>query len=101
MRTKCYRNPAFIMRTIDRSPDSMFHKARALAALQGSSMKDPIVRAVEREAESVSTRQTKVKKSQDEPLGVGEVAGLKLAHIRLKDGQKLDLTGFDFDDFLG
>lgn len=89
------------MRTTIDLPDPLFRKAKALAALQGSSMKDLIVRAVERETESISTRKTKAKESKNEPFEVHEVAGLKLPRIRLKDGRKLDLTGFDFDDLLG
>ena len=75
--------------TID-LPDVLFRKIKALAALEGSSLKDVIIRAVERETESVAPRQRKAKKTP-----------FKTSHIRLKDGRKLDLTGFDFDDLLG
>ena len=77
------------MRTTIDLPDALFRKAKALAALQGSSMKDFIVRAVEREMETATAKP----KRKDEPL--------KLPHLRMKSGRKLDLTGFDFDDLLG
>ena len=75
--------------TID-LPDALFRKTKALAALEGSSLKDVIVRAVQRETENVAARKQKAKKTP-----------FKTSHIRLKDGRKLDLTGFDFDDLLG
>lgn len=78
------------MRTTIDLPDPLFRKAKALAALQGSSMKDLIVRALERETEAVAIVKPKRK---DEPL--------KLPHLRMKSGRKLDLTGFNFDDLLG
>ncbi|HYK59685.1 MAG TPA: hypothetical protein VEV85_09655 [Bryobacteraceae bacterium] len=78
------------MRTTVEIPDALFRKAKALAALQGSSMKDLIVRAVERETEAITAAKPKRK---SEPF--------KTSHLRLKSGGKLDLTGFDFDDLLG
>jgi len=83
----CYY--AFLRTTID-LPDALFRKTKALAALEGSSLKDVIVRAVQRETESVAARKRNAKKTP-----------FKTSHIRLKDGRKLDLTGFDFDDLLG
>lgn len=83
----CYY--VFMRTTID-LPDVLFRKTKALAALEGSSLKDVIVRAVQRETESVAARKRKAKKTP-----------FKTSHIRLKDGKKLDLTGFDFDDLLG
>jgi hypothetical protein len=76
------------MRTTIDMPDGLFRKTKALAALQGSSMKDLIIRAVERETSSASAA-----KQKSGPL--------KLPLIRLKKGRKLDLTNFDFDDLLG
>ncbi|HEY7336167.1 MAG TPA: hypothetical protein VH639_14855 [Bryobacteraceae bacterium] len=65
------------MRTTVDIPDALFRRAKALAAMEGSSLKDLIVRALERETNP------------------------ELPHIRLKNGRKLDLTGFDFDGLLG
>ena len=76
------------MRTTIDIPDALFRKTKALAALQGSRMKDFIIRAVEHETEAAAKP-----KRRDEPL--------KLPHLRMKSGRKLDLTGFDFDDLLG
>ena len=73
------------MRTTIDMPDALFRKTKALAALQGSSMKDLIIRAVERETSAAKPKSGRV----------------KLPLIRLKHGRKLDLTDFDFDDLLG
>lgn len=78
------------MRTTIDMPDALFRKTKAIAALRGSTMKDLIIRAVERETASVPAAKRRRKS-----------AGLKLPLIRLKHGRKLDLTGFDFDDLLG
>ena len=78
------------MRTTIDLPDALFRKTKALAALEGSSLKDVILRAVQRETETVAARK---QKANNTPF--------KTSHIRLKDGRKLDLTGFDFDDLLG
>jgi hypothetical protein len=67
-------------------PDALFRKTKAVAALRGSSMKDLIVRAVEREV----TQPMPVKRKR-----------VKLPLIHLSPGKKLDLTGFDFDELLG
>jgi hypothetical protein len=42
------------MRTTIDIPDALFRKTKALAALQGSSMKDFIIRAVEHETEAAA-----------------------------------------------
>jgi hypothetical protein len=68
-------------------PDALFRKTKALAALRGSSMKDLIVRAVEREVNSPSPTESSPRR-------------LKLPVVHLRSGRKLDLTGFDFDDLL-
>ena len=74
--------------TID-LPDALFRRTKAVAALSGSSMKDLIVRAVEREVTKDSgVLERHVAKSVKVPL------------IHLGRGRKLDLTGFDFDDLL-
>jgi hypothetical protein len=78
------------MRTTIDLPDALFRRTKALAALQGSSMKDFIVRAVQHETEAAAAAKPKRK---GEPF--------KTSHLRLKSGGKLDLTGFDFDDLLG
>jgi hypothetical protein len=75
------------MRTTIDMPDALYRRTKAVAALRGSSLKDLIIRAIEKEVlgpSRVSERKTR----------------LKLPHIRLSEGRKLDLTGFDFDDLL-
>lgn len=72
------------MRTTIDMPDALYRKT----ALRGSSVKDLIVRAVEREVSEVAAP-----KSKRTPL--------KLPLIRSWKGPKLDLTGFDFDELLG
>jgi hypothetical protein len=74
------------MRTTIDLPDPLFRKTKAVAALRGSSMKDLIIHAVEREV------------SQPSPVKPKRV---KLPLIHLSPGKKLDLTGFDFDELLG
>ena len=76
------------MRTTIELPNALFRRTKATAALRGSSMKDLIVRAIERE---VGPRPSKPAKSQSSKLPV----------LHLKPGAKLDLTNFDFDDLLG
>jgi hypothetical protein len=76
------------MRTTIDMPDTLYRRTKAVAALRGSSMKELIVHAVERE---VSTPKVPTK--------------LKAKHVRLPlmktwKGPKLDLTGFDFDELL-
>ncbi len=75
------------MRTTIDLPDSLFRKTKAVAALRGSSMKDLIVQALERE---VTTAVTPSKRKR-----------IKLPLIRSWKGRKLDMTGFDFDELLG
>lgn len=75
------------MRTTVDLPDALFRKTKATAALRGSSMKELIVRAVERE---ISQAPARAKKKQ-----------ATLPVIRRWKGRKLDLTNFDFDDLLG
>ena len=78
------------MRTTIDLPDDLFRKTKAVAALRGSTMKELIIHAVERETAGVHGGKTKRR------------AGIfKLPAIRLKHGKKLDLTNFDFDDLLG
>lgn len=74
------------MRTTIDMPDTLFRKTKAVAALRGSSMKELIIHAVEREV----TNPTPAKRGR-----------IKLPLIQSPSGRKLDLTGFDFDDLLG
>ena len=76
------------MRTTIDLPDTLFRKTKATAALQGSSLKELIVRAIEREVGS---------RGEDDH---GRHHRVKLPLIRLGKGRKLDLRTFDFDDLL-
>ena len=76
------------MRTTIDLPDQLYRRTKSVAALRGSSLKDLIVRAVEREVQDAAPRKKKR-------------AAAKLPQIRLTGGRKLDLSGFDFDDLLG
>lgn len=75
------------MRTMIDMPDALFRKTKALAALRGSSMKDLIVRAVEREVNGPNPAESAPRRR-------------KLPVVHLRNGQKLDLSNFDFDDLL-
>ena len=76
------------MRTTIEIPDALFRKTKAVAALRGSSMKDLIIHAVEREVTGGG--------------GGGPKRGrVKLPLISSWTGRKLDLTNFDFDELLG
>lgn len=77
------------MRTTIDLPDDLFRKAKALAALQGTSLKKFMVRALERETEIAPTETTPKKRDLELPI------------IKSWRGKKLDLTNFDFDDLLG
>ena len=76
------------MRTTVDLPDPLFRRTKAVAALRGSSMKDLIVRAIEREVAGAAAAPPKRKR-------------VKLPIISSWKGRKLDLTGFDFDELLG
>jgi len=76
------------MRTTIEIPDELFRRAKATAALRGSTMKDLVVRAVEREVESKAIDRKKADRR------------VKLPILHLKSGRKLDLSNFDFDDLL-
>jgi len=82
----CFYANIKIMRTTIDLPDALFRKTKATAAMRGSSMKDLIVRAVEREVSQAPAR-AKTKRA-------------KLPVVRSWKGPKLDLTHFDFDDLL-
>ena len=76
------------MRTTIDMPDALYRKTKAIAALRGASMKDVIIRAVERE---VTMR----------PAARAGKRRLQLPLIKATSGRKIDLTNFDFDDLLG
>lgn len=75
------------MRTTIDMPDALFRKTKAVAALRGSSMKELIVRAVEREVTAA--------------VAPAKRRRIKLPIIQSPSGRKVDLTNFDFDDLLG
>ena len=76
------------MRTTIDLPDPLLRRAKAVAAIRGSSLKELVVKAVEREvsrpADSKDSRPRRV----------------KLPLIHLKSKRTLDLSNFDFDDLL-
>ena len=74
------------MRTTIDMPDALFRKTKAAAALRGSSMKDLIINAVEREVSRPAPAKAK---------------RIQLPIIKSWKGPKLDLTDFDFDELLG
>jgi hypothetical protein len=76
------------MRTTVDLPDSLFRKTKAVAALRGSSMKDLIVQALDREVTGRAATEPKRRR-------------VKLPLIQSPGGRKVDLTNFDFDDLLG
>jgi len=75
------------MRTTIEIPDALYRKMKTVAAERGSSMKDFIVRAVEREV--AGTEPTKPERPT-----------LKLPLMKSWKGPELDLTNFDFDELL-
>jgi len=75
------------MRTTIDLPDDLFRKTKATAALRGSTMKDLVVRAIEREVQQI------------QPKGKRRSQRFKLP-LHLKSGKKLDLSNFNFDDLL-
>jgi hypothetical protein len=74
------------MRTTIDIPDQLFRRTKAVAALRGSTMKDLIVKALEREVLA------------GKKPGTGK--RVKLPSIHLSGGRKLDLSRFDLDDLL-
>jgi len=77
------------MRTTIDLPDNLFRRTKALAAVRGSSLKELVVRAVEREVEvGFSPEAAPVPRSPKFPL------------VHLRSRRKLDLSKFDFDDLL-
>lgn len=77
------------MRTTIDLPDHLLRRTKALAAVRGSSMKELIVRAVERELNTEGS------------VAAGPPPGrVKLPLVHLRTKRKLDLGKFDFDDLL-
>jgi len=74
------------MRTTIDLPDALFRRTKAVAALRGSSMKELIAQALEREVSP-----------KPGPKGRGGHR-VKVPLIRLK--RPLDLRNFDFDELL-
>jgi hypothetical protein len=74
------------MRTTIEIPDDLFRKTKATAALRGSTMKELIVRAIERDVSGGGSAK--------------KAAPLVKLPIHLKSGRALDLSKFDFDDLL-
>jgi hypothetical protein len=75
------------MRTTIEIPDDLFRRAKATAALSGSTLKDLVIRALEREF----AKQTPELKKR---------GTTKLPVMPWKGKKKLDLTNFNFDDLL-
>ena len=77
------------MRTTIDLPDHLFRRTKALAAVRGSSMKELVVRAVEREVNV-----------EGSAAAGSPPRRVKLPLLHLRSGRKLDLSKFDFDDLL-
>ncbi|MEQ1948912.1 MAG: hypothetical protein ABL995_17100 [Bryobacteraceae bacterium] len=75
------------MRTTIDVPDALYRKTKVTAALRGSTVKDLIIRALEREV-TPPKPMTPKKSRLDVPL------------MKTWKGKKLDLTNFDFDELL-
>jgi hypothetical protein len=73
------------MRTTVDLSEPLFRRTKALAALRGTSMKELIVQALEKEVH---------------PLRAKNAVAVEFPLVRLGKGRKIDLTGFDFDDLL-
>ena len=77
------------MRTTVDLPDDLFRRTKALAALRGDSLKNVVVRAIEREVNRTAVGGAPSPRRR-----------ARLPVVRLRSGRKLDLTDFDFDDLL-
>jgi hypothetical protein len=75
------------MRTTVDLPDALFRRTKALAAERGTSLKQLIVSAVEREVDAECQTQRPKRR-------------VRLPLIRSTSGRKLDLRRFNFDDLL-
>jgi predicted PolB exonuclease-like 3'-5' exonuclease len=76
------------MRTTIDLPDNLLRRTKALAAMRGSSLKEVIVRAVEREVNAEGPGVSASSPRVDLPV------------VHLRSRRKLDLSKFDFDDLL-
>jgi len=76
------------MRTTIEIPDELFRRAKATAAMRGTSLKELVIQALERE----------FAKQRPEPKK-GRPA-TKLPVMPWKGKKNLDLTNFNFDDLL-
>jgi hypothetical protein len=75
------------MRTTLDLPDTLYRKTKAVAALRGSSMKDLIIHAIERDVSGPSAK--------------AKVPRNKMPVIKRPGAPKLDFSNFNFDDLLG
>jgi hypothetical protein len=76
------------MRTTIDLPDALFGKTKASAALRGTTMKELILAALERDLNAPAVQDVQTPRP---PL-------LFLPLVRLPGGKKLNLDGLDFDD---
>ena len=76
------------MRTTIEIPDDLFRRAKATAAMRGSSLKALVIRALEREF------------ARDPSLAKKGRPTTKLPVMPWKGKKRLDLTNFNFDDLL-
>jgi hypothetical protein len=76
------------MRTTIDFPDALFRKTKATAALRGTTMKELVLKAVERE---VAGKTLEAKQNGRR---------VKLPVMQWAGKKKLDLSNFDFDDLL-
>ena len=76
------------MRTTIELPDPLFRRAKATAALRGTSLKDLVVTAIEREVAAGGQAAARHKRRMRLPL------------VRLEGGRRLDSSEFNFDDLL-
>ncbi len=68
-------------------PDALYRKTKAVAALRGSSIKDHIVHAIEKDVNG--------------PYPKATIKRTKLPVIKIPGAPKLDFSNFDFDELLG
>ena len=77
------------MRTTVDLPDTLYRRTKAVAALRGSSLKELIISALEREVNAESSAV---------PTRPRHQVALPLVHLRRR--RKLDLSKFNLDDLL-
>jgi hypothetical protein len=74
------------MRTTIDLPEPLLRRAKATAAVRGTSLKSLVIAAIERETQS--------------PAPPEPAKERRFPFIHLKHKKVLDLSGFDFDDLL-